>query len=174
MKCCRALPLIRVTSRQQPARRAVEETSGCACGLGHGSLSCGRRWLICSHAPVGRPAAPVAVIWPIDHSILLLFRCERRDRSRCCTAVSCLGMAARPNRNLTTDESIEPNDSASLYHTPVSAALDRFVTGNTKWPRSTGTRSSLGVYCIDRAMRTYNAILIWLATSLRNVGPVRQ
>ena len=126
----------------------------------HQQLSCGRRWLICSHAPVGRPPAPVAVIWSIDHSILLLFRCERRDRSRCCTAASRMGMAARPNRNLTTDESIEPNDSASLYHTPVSAALDRFVTGNTKWPRSTGTRSSLGVYCIDRAMRTYNAILI--------------
>ncbi|CAD6209684.1 unnamed protein product [Miscanthus lutarioriparius] len=30
-------------------------------------------------------------------------------------------MAARPNRDLATDESIEPNDSASLYHTPRKA-----------------------------------------------------
>jgi len=56
------------------------------------------------------------------------------------------GGPAEPQRsNLAADGSMEPNDSAS-YHTPVRAALDRFVTGNTKWPR--GTRSSLGVQCI--------------------------
>ena len=100
----------------------------------HQQLSCGRRWLICSRAP----AAPVAVIRPIDHSTLLPFRRERRDRSRCCTAASRMGMAARPNRNGATSPLMEvwnPTIVSASYHTPVRAALDRFVTGNTKWPR---------------------------------------
>jgi hypothetical protein len=125
VKCCRA-PLIRVTSRQQPAAR--QESSG------------GNEWL--------RPRPRVALVRPPRPSITRsCCRFAAKEGIIGLAAVaSRMGMAARPNRNLATDESIEPNDSASSYHTPVSAALDQFVTGNTKWPRS--TRSSLGLYCI--------------------------
>jgi len=148
------LPRSSADPRDVPAAR--QESSG------------GNEWL--------RPRPRVALVRPPRPSITRsCCRFAAKEGIIGLAAVaSRMGMAARPNRNLATDESIEPNDSASSYHTPVSAALDRFVTGNTKWPRS--TRSSLGLYCIAWAMRTRNAILyfIWLATSLRNVGPVRQ